>query len=91
MRIAHSGIPCGDPQWSVPMVIGLYGLAQYVSGVMAQNRILSLSGSAAMASTLPAVLLMQTPYIVLLGSAVAALCVLLPGLLLMRNEPSETV
>ncbi|MEQ3629445.1 MAG: hypothetical protein ABNH49_12375 [Hyphomonas sp.] len=77
--------------WSVPMVIGLYGLAQYVSGVMAQNRILSLSGSAAMASTLPAVLLMQTPYIVLLGSAVAALCVLLPGLLLMRNEPSETV
>ena len=77
--------------WSVPMVIGLYGLAQYVSGVMAQNRILSFSGSAAMASTLPAVLLMQTPYIVLLGSAVAALCVLLPGLLLMRNEPSETV
>tara|TARA_R110000796_G_scaffold23085_25_gene66521 strand:- start:9338 stop:9958 length:621 start_codon:yes stop_codon:yes gene_type:complete len=77
--------------WSVPMVIGLYGLAQYVSGVMAQNRILSLSGSAAIASTVPAVLLMHTPYIVLLGSAVAALCVLLPGLLLVRNEPSETV
>lgn len=77
--------------WSVPMVIGLYGLAQYVSGVMAQNRILTLGGSAAMASTVPAVLLMHTPYIVLLGSAVAALCVLVPGLLLMRNEPSETV
>ncbi len=77
--------------WSVPMVIGLYGLAQYVSGVMAQNRVLSVSGSAAMAAVVPAVLLMSTPYIVLLGSAVAAICVLLPGVLLMRNEPSETV
>ena len=58
---------------------------------MAQNRILSVSGSAAMAAVVPAVLLMSTPYIVLLGSAVAAICVLLPGVLLMRNEPSETV
>ena len=77
--------------WSVPMVIGLYGLAQFVSGEMAQNRVLSISGTAAIASTVPAVLLMNTPYIVLLGSAVAAICVFLPGMLLMRNEPSETV
>ncbi|KCZ65386.1 MULTISPECIES: hypothetical protein [Hyphomonas] len=81
----------GAFMWSVPMVIGLYGLAQFVSGEMAQNRVLSISGTAAIASTVPAVLLMNTPYIVLLGSAVAAISVFLPGILLMRNEPSETV
>ena len=77
--------------WSIPLVIGVYGLAQYVGGVIAGNRVLTLAGQAALVATVPAVLLVGSGASWLLGAAVAALCVLLPGILLMRNEPSATV
>ncbi|KCZ50988.1 hypothetical protein HY29_06460 [Hyphomonas beringensis] len=77
--------------WSVPMVVGLYGLSQYVSGVISNTAPLKLAGILAMLSVVPAILLSGTNYMWLLGSAVAAVCVLAPGIILMRHEPSETV
>ncbi|WP_146739650.1 hypothetical protein [Hyphomonas pacifica] len=77
--------------WSVPMVVGLYGLSQYVSGVIANTAPLKLAGIAAMLSVVPAILLSGTNYMWLFGAAVAAICVLVPGIILMRREPSETV
>lgn len=77
--------------WSVPLVIGVYGLAQYVGGMIAGNRVLTLAGQAALIATVPAVLLVGSNPLWLLGAAVAAFCILLPGILLMRNEPSATV
>ena len=77
--------------WSVPLVIGVYGLAQYVGGMIANNRVLTLAGQAALVATVPAVLLVGSNLSWLLGAAVAAFCILLPGIVLMRNEPSATV
>ena len=77
--------------WSVPLVTGVYGLAQYVGGVIAGNRVLTLAGQAALVATVPAVLLVGSAGSWLVGASVAAVCVLLPGIILMRNEPSETV
>jgi hypothetical protein len=76
---------------SLPLVIGIYGLALYVSGKMAGNRVLTLAGQVALVATVPAVVLAARPEAWLLGAGVAAFCVLLPGILLMRNEPSATV
>ena len=77
--------------WSVPLVVGVYGLAQYAGGVIASSRVLTLAGQAALIATVPAVMLVGSTLSWLLGAAVAAFCILLPGILLMRNEPSATV
>ncbi|MEZ6000183.1 hypothetical protein [Hyphomonas sp.] len=76
---------------SVPFVLGVYGLAQYVSGWMAGNRILIRAGQAALAAVVPAVMMTGTPEIWTTGAIIAAIAVLIPGLLLMRSEPSDTI
>ncbi|MEZ5997159.1 MAG: hypothetical protein R3B98_00500 [Hyphomonas sp.] len=77
--------------WSVPLVLGTYGLAQYVSGTIAGNRTLIRAGQAAIAAVVPAVMMVGMPEVWTTGAIIAALTVFLPGLLLMRNEPSATV
>ncbi|HPF24821.1 MAG TPA: hypothetical protein PK417_15145 [Hyphomonas sp.] len=77
--------------WSVPLVLGTYGLAQYVSGWIAGNRTLIRAGQAALAAVVPAVILVGTPEVWTTGAIIAALTVFLPGIILMRNEPSATV
>ncbi len=77
--------------WSVPMVLGVYGLAQFVAGTIGSSRPLILAGIAALGSVVPAVMLTGNNLVWLLGAVVAAGCVLLPGVILMRGEPSETV
>nr|WP_321359901.1 hypothetical protein [uncultured Hyphomonas sp.] len=77
--------------WSLPLVVGVYGLAQYAGGVMAGSPVLTRAGQAALVATIPAVMLVGSPLAWLLGAAVAAFCILLPGIVLMRNEPSATV
>ncbi len=77
--------------WSVPIVIGLYGLSQFVSGTISDCQPLKLAGLAAMLGMVPAVMLTGTNFAWLVGTAVAALCVFVPGIILMRNEPSSTV
>lgn len=77
--------------WSVPLVIGLYGLGQFVTGTIAGNGALKFAGLAAFAGTTAAAVLSGTEYVWLAGAAVAFLAVFAPGLLLMRREPATTV
>lgn len=77
--------------WSVPLVIGLYGLGQLVTGWIADNGALRFAGIAAFAGTAIAVMLTGTEYVWLAGSAVAFLAVCVPGLMLLRAEPATTV
>ena len=77
--------------WSVPMVLGLYGIGQYVTGAISGQAALKLAGIAAFAGVLAAVFLTGTDYIWLVGAASAFLAVFVPGLMMMRAEPSETV
>ncbi len=77
--------------WSVPMVLGLYGIGQFVTGEISGQPALKFAGIAAFAGVLAAVFLTGTEYIWLVGAVSAFLAVCVPGLLLMRAEPSETV
>lgn len=77
--------------WSVPMVLGLYGIGQFVTGAISGQGALKFAGIAAFAGVLAAVFLTGTEYIWLVGAASAFLAVCVPGLLMMRAEPSETV
>lgn len=77
--------------WSVPMVLGLYGIGQFVTGAISGQGALKFAGIAAFAGVLAAVFLTGTEYIWLVGSAAAFLAVCVPGILMMRAEPSETV
>ena len=76
---------------SVALVVGIYGMAQFVAGQIANSRVLTFAGVLALLSTVPAILLTGSDLIWLLGAAVAGVTLLLPGIVLMRNEPSETV
>tara|TARA_R110000803_G_scaffold59837_2_gene118788 strand:+ start:3405 stop:4028 length:624 start_codon:yes stop_codon:yes gene_type:complete len=77
--------------WSVPLVLGVYGLSQLTSGLIAGNKVLTMAGWGAIASVAAAVFFMGSSALWLLGSCVAFLTVFLPGVLLLRGEPSETV
>ena len=77
--------------WSVPLVLGVYGLCQLTCGLLAQSRPLIFAGWGAIAGVGLAALSTGSNLIWLLGATVAALTVLLPGLVLMKNEPSEVV
>lgn len=77
--------------WSVPMVLGLYGIGQFVTGAMTGSRALRFAGIAAFAGVLAATFLTGSEYIWLVGAATAFLAVFIPGLMMMRAEPSETV
>ena len=76
--------------WSVPMVLGLYGIGQFVTGAMTGSVALKFAGVAAFAGVLAATFLTGTEYIWLVGAASAFAAVFVPGLM-MRAEPSETV
>ena len=77
--------------WSVPMVLGLYGIGQFVTGAMTGSAALKFAGAAAFAGVLAATFLTGTEYIWLVGAASAFAAVFVPGLMMMRAEPSETV
>lgn len=77
--------------WSVPMVLGLYGIGQFVTGAMTGSGALKFAGIAAFAGVLAATFLTGTEYIWLVGAASAFAAVFVPGLMMMRAEPSETV
>lgn len=77
--------------WSVPMVLGLYGIGQFVTGAISGQTALKFAGIAAFLGVIAAVFLTGTEYIWLVGSASAFVAVFIPGLMMMRAEPAETV
>ncbi|MEQ9505437.1 MAG: hypothetical protein RLO80_04140 [Hyphomonas sp.] len=77
--------------WSVPMVLGLYGIGQFVTGAISGQSALKFAGIAAFAGVFAATFLTGTEYIWLVGSVSAFAAVFVPGVMMMRSEPSETV
>ena len=77
--------------WSVPVVIGLYGLGQFVTGLIAGHGALKFAGLAAFAGTAVAAMMTGTDFVWLAGASVAFLAVFVPGLMLLRTEPATTV
>jgi hypothetical protein len=90
-RVFFTGEGVEGFYWSVPMVLGLYGIGQFVTGAMTGSSALKFAGIAAFAGVLAATFLTGTEYIWLVGAASAFTAVFIPGLLMMRAEPSETV
>ncbi len=77
--------------WSVPVVIGLYGIGQFVTGAIAGQGALKFAGVAALIGAAVAGTVSGTEYVWLVGAGVAFLAVFLPGLTMLRAEPGETV
>ena len=90
-RVFFTGEGIEGFYWSVPMVLGLYGIGQFVTGAVTGSSALKFAGIAAFAGVLAATFLTGTEYIWLAGAASAFTAVFIPGLLMMRAEPSETV
>lgn len=77
--------------WSIPFVLGVYGIAQLVSGVIAGNRWLKAAGIAAIVFVGLTSLIVDRAELYLVAALAAALTVLIPGILMWREEPSTTV
>ncbi|MBY9066150.1 hypothetical protein K1X12_04520 [Hyphomonas sp. WL0036] len=77
--------------WSVPMVLGLYGIGQFVTGAISGQGALKFAGIAAFAGVAATVFMTGTEYIWLAGAGAAFLAVCVPGIMMMRAEPSDTV
>ncbi len=77
--------------WSVPLVLAVYGLSQLTAGLLANARPLILAGWGAIIGVGVAAIFTGSNAIWIVGAVTAALTVFLPGLILMRGEPAETV
>ncbi len=85
------GAPSSGFAWSIPLVLGVYGISQLVSGLMSNTRWLVIAGYAAIGSVGVTCLLVDQAELYLVAGITAALTVLLPGILMVRDEPSTTV
>jgi hypothetical protein len=85
------GAPSVGFYWSVPLVLTVYGLGQLTSGLIADSKPLVFAGWGALIGVGLAAFFTSSNMIWLVGAATAALTVFLPGVLLMRREPSEIV
>lgn len=84
----------GDPSdfnWSLPVVFALYSLALGLSGYMGQNHILKIAGWGASIVVPITVWFIGSVHLYAIASIAIAITVFLPGLALLRAEPSETV
>lgn len=77
--------------WSIPLVLGVYGISQLVSGEIAKVGWLKLAGYLAIAFVGLTILIINTAELYLAAAFAAACSVLLPGLLMLRDEPSGVV
>ena len=84
-------VPVAGFSWSLVTVLALYAVALSVSGAMAQNKVLSIAGYGAIFATGATVAAVGYAEVYLVTAAAMALTVFLPGLLLLRAEPSQIV
>ena len=76
---------------SLPLVFAVYGVGLLTSGAMARNSVLRLAGFAALAMVAIATWFSGTNHVWLIASIGAFLTMFLPGVLLLRQEPSSIV
>lgn len=92
--IARTALGFGNPvdfDWSIPVVFALYSVAMGTSGAMAKSKVLTNAAWVAALIFTGAILLVDRPELYLLAAAGGVLTALIPGILLMRAEPSQTV
>lgn len=77
--------------WSVPIVLAVYGLCQLTAGLLSNTRPLVLAGWGAIIGVGIATIFTGANTIWIIGAITVALTVFLPGIILMRGEPAETV
>lgn len=76
---------------SLPLVFAIYAVGLLTSGTMANNRILRLAGFTALVMVAISTWLSGTVHVWLIASIGVFLTVFLPGVLLLRQEPSDVV
>ncbi len=86
---AYTGRGYATFDWIVPVAFAVYACAQIVSGALAGNRIVTGSGLVAVAMVGLFTAIIEQPDRYLVAAAGAALSILLPGLLLLRAEPTS--
>lgn len=86
-----TGQPSEGFMWSVPMIIGLYAVGQLVSGLMSNMFALKFAGFAALGGVTITAYFIETNLVWLIAAAIVVIAVLIPGLMLLKAEPSETV
>ncbi len=74
-----------------PVAFGLYGVAFYATATAAQLSWLRYFAFLSWAFAIVALFLLASPHQTLVGALGSFSCAALPGLLLMRNEPSDIV
>jgi hypothetical protein len=77
--------------WSIPLVLGVYGISQLVSGLMSNSRGLIFAGWGGIAFVGITAIMINTAELYLVAAVAAALIILIPGILMWRDEPSTTV
>ena len=76
---------------SLPIVFAIYGTGLITSGVMANTKVLSVAGYGALAMVALAIWFDGTTYAWAVASLGAFLTVLIPGLVMMRDEPKSVI
>lgn len=93
--IVAKSVMTGQPSegfiWSVPIILALYSVGQLVSGLMSNTFALKLAGFAGLGGVAATAYFTDSNLIWLIGAGVVVAAVLVPGLLLLKAEPSETV
>lgn len=74
-----------------PVAFGLYGIAFYATATAARAEWLRWFAFAAWGFSVLSLFFISSPHQLLIGALGTIVCALLPGLILMRGEPSEIV
>jgi hypothetical protein len=91
LRVLITGEGWEGFYWSVPTVLGLYGLGQLVTGYIAGRSALKFAGVTAFVGVAVAAFATGTNYIWLIGAGVAFVSVFIPGVMMLRREPAMIV
>ena len=86
-----TGAASSGYSWSIPLVLGVYGISQLVSGLMSSTRWLVLAGYAAIAFVGLTSIITDRAELYLAAALAAGITVFLPGLMMLRDEPSTTL
>lgn len=79
------------PNTILPAAVALYGAGMIATARFSNETILRVSGVAAVILGLGLQVIANEPYVYLLGSAGALIVLVIPGILLLRREPSAVV
>ncbi|MEO0548704.1 MAG: hypothetical protein AAFZ91_02200 [Pseudomonadota bacterium] len=86
-----SGQPDPGFEWSLPLVFAVYSIGLLTSGVLANNRVLTIAGYGSLAMIALAAWFVGTAEIWLVGALAGFATFFVPGILMMRQEPKSVV